>query len=62
MRAKFWLERQKRRDHSEEKRRRWEGIIKMDLREIGFEGVSWIYITRDPCWILVNMVMNLLVP
>jgi hypothetical protein len=28
-------------------RRRWEGNIKMDLREIGFGDVDWIHWTPD---------------
>jgi hypothetical protein len=36
----------------------------MDLREIGQEGVDWIYLAqdRDQWWDLVNIVMNLRVP
>jgi hypothetical protein len=46
------------------RRRRWVGNIKMDLREIGWDGVDWIYVAqgRDQWWALVNMVMNLRVP
>jgi hypothetical protein len=45
-------------------RRRWEDNIKMDLREIGFGDVDWIYWVqdRDRWWALVNTVMNLRVP
>jgi hypothetical protein len=28
-------------------RRRWEDIIKMDLREIGIDGVNWIRLAQD---------------
>jgi hypothetical protein len=28
-------------------RRRWENIIKKDLREIGFENICWIHQARD---------------
>jgi len=28
-------------------RRRWEDNIKMDLREIGIDGVNWIWLARD---------------
>jgi hypothetical protein len=28
-------------------RRRWEDNIKMDLREIGIDGVNWIRLTQD---------------
>jgi hypothetical protein len=38
--------------------RRWEGNIRMDLREIGWEGVDWIHLAqdRDQCQFLVNTV------
>jgi hypothetical protein len=43
---------------------RWEGNIKMDLREIGFVDVDWNYLARDrDIWrAFVNTVMNLRVP
>jgi hypothetical protein len=28
-------------------RRRWEDNIKMDLREIGIDGMNWIWLARD---------------
>jgi hypothetical protein len=28
-------------------RRRWEDNVKMDLREIGWEGVDWIHLPQD---------------
>jgi hypothetical protein len=28
-------------------RRRWEGGIRMDLREVGWGGVEWIQLTED---------------
>jgi hypothetical protein len=45
-------------------RRRWVDNIKIDLREIGLEGVIWIDVAqdRDQWRALVNMVMNLQVP
>jgi len=45
-------------------RRRWEDIIKMDLQEVGFEGMPWINVAqdRDRWRLLVNAVMNLWVP
>jgi hypothetical protein len=45
----------------ERPRRRWEDGIKMDLREIGCEGVEWIYLAQDgDRWrAVVNAVMNL---
>jgi hypothetical protein len=35
--------------------------IKMDLREIGWEGVEWIHLAqdRDCWWAFLNAVMNL---
>jgi hypothetical protein len=40
----------------------WVDNIKMDLREIGCEGVEWIHLaqTKGKWQALVNMVMNLL--
>jgi hypothetical protein len=45
-------------------RRRWEDNIRMDLREIGWGGMDWIYLAqdRDQWRALVNTVMNLRVP
>jgi hypothetical protein len=45
-------------------RRRWEDNIKMDLREIGIDGVNWIRLAQDRVqWrAFVNTVMNLRVP
>jgi hypothetical protein len=45
-------------------RRRSVGNIKMDLREIGWEGVDWVDLAqdRDQWRALVNTVMNLRVP
>jgi hypothetical protein len=45
-------------------RRRWVNNIKMDLREIGWDGVDWIDLTqdRDRWRALVNTVLNLRVP
>jgi hypothetical protein len=42
--------------------RRWEDNIRMDLREIGWGGMHWIYQDRDQWRALVNTVMNLRVP
>jgi hypothetical protein len=41
-------------------RRRWEDGIKMDLRQIGWEGVEWNRLAqdRDRWWAVVNAVMN----
>jgi hypothetical protein len=45
-------------------RSRWEGNIKLDLREIGFGDVDWIHWAqdRDRWRAVVNTVMNLRVP
>jgi hypothetical protein len=45
-------------------RRRWVDNIKMDLREIQWDGIDWIDLDqdRDQWRALVNMVMNLWVP
>jgi hypothetical protein len=45
-------------------KRRWEDNIKMDLREIGIDGVNWIRLAQDRArWRnFVNAVMNLRVP
>jgi hypothetical protein len=41
-------------------RRRWVEKIKMNLREIGWDGMDWIDLAqdRDQWWALVNMTMN----
>jgi hypothetical protein len=45
-------------------RRRWVDIIKIDLREIRWDGGDWINLAqdRDQWRALVRAVMNLLVP
>jgi hypothetical protein len=45
-------------------RHRWVGNIKIDLREVGWDGVDWIDIAQDRAqWrALVNTVLNLRVP
>jgi hypothetical protein len=45
-------------------RRRWEDNIKLDLREIGINGASWIRLVQDRVqWRgFVNTEMNLRVP
>jgi hypothetical protein len=45
-------------------RRRWADNIKMDLREIGWGGMDWIYLAqdRDQWRALANTLINLLVP
>jgi hypothetical protein len=45
-------------------RRKWVNIIKIDLREIGWDGMDWIYLAwgRDQWRALVKTVMNFRVP
>jgi hypothetical protein len=45
-------------------RRRWEDNTKIDLQEVGWEGIDWIELAqdRDRWRALVNAVMNLRVP
>jgi hypothetical protein len=45
-------------------RHRWEDNIKMDLREIGIDGMNWIRLAQDRVqWrVFVSTVMNLRVP
>ena len=45
-------------------RHRWEDNNKMDLKELGCEGMDWISVAqdRDRWRALVNAVMNLRVP
>jgi hypothetical protein len=48
----------------EKPRRRWVDNIKMDLREIGWDGMDWIDLAQnmDQWKALANTVMNLRVP
>jgi hypothetical protein len=57
----YWWERQKPLGRL---RRRWVNNIKIDLREIGWDGVDWIALAHDRNqWrALVNTVMNLRIP
>jgi hypothetical protein len=45
-------------------RRRWEDNIKIDLQEVGWEGMDWIDLAqdRDRWQALENVAMNLRVP
>jgi hypothetical protein len=45
-------------------RRRWEENIRMDLREIGWEGVDWMHLAQDGNrWqALANTGMSLRIP
>jgi hypothetical protein len=44
----------------ERPRRRWQDNIRMDVREIEWESVDWIYLAqdRDRCWTVLNTVMK----
>ena len=48
----------------ERSRRRWEDNIKMDLQEMGCEGMEWFGLVqgRGSWRVLVNAVMNIRVP
>jgi hypothetical protein len=41
---------------------RWVENIKIDIREIGWNGMDWTDLAQDQWRALVNMVMNLRVP
>jgi hypothetical protein len=45
-------------------RHRWEDNIKMDHKEVGYEGVDWTLLAQGDLqwWAVVNIVMNLQVP
>jgi hypothetical protein len=45
-------------------RRRWKDNIRMDLRDMGREGVDWLHLAydKDQWRAVVNMVMKLRVP
>jgi hypothetical protein len=64
MHVGYWWESQQERDYYEKLRRLWEGNIKIDLREVGWDGMVWIDLAedRDQWGVLVNTVMNLRVP
>jgi hypothetical protein len=48
----------------ERPRHRWENNIKMDLREIRWQGVNWTDMNQDSdwWWALVDTVINLRIP
>jgi len=58
----FWFENLKGIDHLEDCR--WEGNIRIDLREIRWEGVNWIHLAQigDRWRALLNTVTNHWVP
>jgi hypothetical protein len=64
MHIEYWWESQKERYTLGRPRRRCVDNIKIDLREIGWEGVDWIDMAqdRDEWRALVNTVLNIRVP
>jgi hypothetical protein len=56
----YWWVSQKEREPLGRPRRRWVDNIKMDLREIGWDGMDWIELAedRDQWRDLVNTVMT----
>jgi hypothetical protein len=38
---------------------RWEDNLRVNLREIGWEGVDWMHLDWDHWWAFANIVMNL---
>jgi hypothetical protein len=56
----YWWESEKERGHWE-RRHRWVEDIKMDLREIEWNGMNWVHLPqdRDQLRALVKTVMNL---
>jgi hypothetical protein len=63
MHTKFGSENLKGRDHSKDRNRRKDNI-RIDLMEIGWEGVEWMYLPqdRDQWRDFVNAVMKLRAP
>jgi hypothetical protein len=65
MQIGYWWESQKEGKRPLGRQRsRWVDNIKMDLREIGWDGVEWIDMAqdRDQCRALVNTELNLRIP
>jgi hypothetical protein len=54
----------RRKETAKKNKTRWLDNIKMDFRDVGWDGMDWIYLawTRDQWRTLVNTVMNLRVP
>jgi hypothetical protein len=61
--SEVWLGNLEGRDHSEDMDV-WEDYVRMDLEEMGWEGVDWMHLAqdRDQWQAVVNMVMKLWVP
>ena len=64
MYAGFWLRKHEGKRPLGRPRCRWEENNKMDLQEVGYEGMDWIDLAqyRNRWWALVNAVMNIRVP
>jgi hypothetical protein len=64
MRTKLWVGKPELKSPLERPRRRWEGSIKANLREIGWDCRDWIDLAQDrDRWVsLINTIMNLRVP
>jgi hypothetical protein len=64
MHIKFLLEKLEEKRPLGSPRNRWEDKMRMDLSEIGWEGVDWSHLVqeRDQRWDLVNITMNIWVP
>jgi hypothetical protein len=60
MHSTLWPEKLNGKDHLKKRRRRYEGNIKRDLREIGREFVSWIHVDKRRA--VINMGMSRQVP
>jgi hypothetical protein len=60
----YWWEKPERKRPLGRSRRRWGDNIKMNLREVGWDGMDWIHLAknRDQWRALVNTAMNLRVP
>jgi hypothetical protein len=45
--SKFWSENLKGRDHFGRPRRRWEGNIEINLKDVGWEDTDFIHLSQD---------------
>jgi hypothetical protein len=59
-----WFEKPEGKRPRDRPRNRWEDNIRMDLREIGWEGVDWMHLAEDSDqWrAVVNTIINVRVP
>jgi hypothetical protein len=64
MHTKFLLEKPEGKRPFRRSRQRRDDDIRMDLREVGWEGVDWMHLAqnRDQWWAVVDTVMKLRVP